>query len=123
VIAKRMPANAHVGDRVRVTITVQNVSRHTAHRVRLHETPPSGTRIVRAGNGGSIGNDGTAVWNLGTLAPGARRRVHVTLLVTRRGLHVNTAVVAAGNADPAFDVAGIEAAHRARRPPPPPVTG
>jgi uncharacterized repeat protein (TIGR01451 family) len=123
VVSKRMPASARVGDRVRITITVQNVGRNTARGVRLHETPPRGARIVSVGRGGSIQSDGTAVWDLGNLASGARRTVRATMLVGRTGSLMNTAVAEAGNAQPGFAVAGVSASGAARRPPAPAVTG
>jgi uncharacterized repeat protein (TIGR01451 family) len=123
MVTKRMPAHARVGDRVPITITVRNVGHATAHEVRLHETPPPGGRIVAAANHGSIQSDGTVVWNLGNLAPGESRTVHATMLVTRPGLHTDTAVASAGNADPAFDAAAVRARGAAPAPPPPVVTG
>jgi hypothetical protein len=116
VVRKRMPARARVGDRVPITITVRNVGPRTARAVRLHETPARGARIARVAQGGSIRSDGTAVWSLRNLARGARRTVRATVLVTRTGLHTDTAVAAARNADPAFDAAALRA-RAARRPP------
>ncbi|HTU87380.1 MAG TPA: VWA domain-containing protein [Solirubrobacteraceae bacterium] len=119
-VVKQMPAHARVGDRVPITITVKNVGGETAHSVVLHETPPPGGRIVAAANHGSIQSDGTVIWNLGDLVPGASRTVRATLLITATGLHTDTAVASAGNADPAFDVASVSAAPAVR---PPPFTG
>jgi uncharacterized repeat protein (TIGR01451 family) len=121
VVTKRMPARARVGQRVRFTITVRNVGRGSAEGVRLHETPARGNRLLRVSRRGAIRSDGTAVWSLGRLAPGARRTVRATVRVTRTGLLTDTAVAAPGNADPAFDVAAVRARHRARPPSPPPV--
>jgi uncharacterized repeat protein (TIGR01451 family) len=78
MVAKDIPARAQVGDRVPITITVRNVGRPTATEVRLHETPPAGGRIVGVSDGGAIQSDGTAVWSLGNLAPGATRTVRAT---------------------------------------------
>lgn len=123
MVTKRMPAHARVGDRVPITIAVRNVGHATAHEVRLHDTPPPGARIVAAANHGSIQSDGTVIWNIGNLAPGESRTVHATMLVTRTGLHTDTAVASAGNADPAFDAAAVRARAGAPAPPPPVVTG
>jgi Domain of unknown function DUF11/Prealbumin-like fold domain len=122
-VAKRMPAHAHVGDVVPITITVKNLGRGAAHDVRLHEAPPHGGRIVAAANHGAIQRDGTVIWQLGSLAPGASRTVHATMRVTRTGSQLNLAVASAGNADPAVTQAALRA--RAKRPPPapPPFTG
>ena len=122
-IGKNMPAHARVGQVVPITITVKNVGASTAHGVRLDENPPLGRRLLRVGNNGSMQSDGTAVWHLGSLAPGQSRTVHAIARVTRAGLHLNTAVVTASNADPADAQATVRARVAARRPPPPPVTG
>ncbi|HTX11850.1 MAG TPA: VWA domain-containing protein [Solirubrobacteraceae bacterium] len=119
-VVKQMPAHARVGDRVPVTITVKSIGPVTATQVRVHETPPPGGRIVAAANHGSIQSDGTVIWNIGDLAPGESRTVHATMLITGAGLHTDTAVATAGNADPAFDVAPVRAAQAVR---PPPFTG
>jgi uncharacterized repeat protein (TIGR01451 family) len=122
-VIKEMPAHARVGDRVPITLTVTNIGHSTAHDVGLHETPPPGGRIVAVGNHGSIQSDGTVVWNLGNLAPGARRTIHATMLITGAGMQTDTAVASARNADPAFDVANVRARAAAPAPPPPAVTG
>jgi uncharacterized repeat protein (TIGR01451 family) len=122
MVTKRMPAQARVGDRLPITITVKNVGHATAHEVRLHETPPPGGRIVEVADHGSLQSDGTVVWNLGTLAPGETRTVHATMLITATGLSTDMAVASVGNADPAFDVAAVRA-RAPVHPPPPAVTG
>jgi uncharacterized repeat protein (TIGR01451 family) len=120
VITKRMPTRARVGDRVRVTIAVRNVGFSTARAVRVYETPARGARLAGVARRGSIRRDGTAAWALGNLARGAARTVRATVVITRTGLHTDTAVAAAQNAEPAFDVAPrrARAAQQA-----PPVTG
>ncbi|HUA49074.1 MAG TPA: VWA domain-containing protein [Solirubrobacteraceae bacterium] len=119
-VVKQMPTSARVGDRVSITITVKNVGHETARQVRLHETPPAGGRIVGVADHGALQSDGTVIWNLGDLAPGEKRTVHATLLVTGTGLQTDTAVAAAANADPGVDVATVRAATALR---PPPFTG
>ncbi len=66
--------------------------------------------------------DGTVVWHLGNLAPGEKRTVHATMLVTRPGLLLDTAVTHASNADPAVDQAPARV-RPAMHPPPLTVTG
>ena len=125
-VVKDMPAHAHVGEEVPFTITVHNLGQGTATGVQVHETPPHGTQIVNVANHGRIQPNGTAVWHLGNLAPGTSRTVHGTLRVTQAGLHVNTAVATALNADPADSVAALRAPAPAPKPPAPPppvVTG
>jgi Domain of unknown function DUF11/von Willebrand factor type A domain len=122
-VSKQMPAHARVGDRVQVTITVKNIGHATAHGVRLHEAPVRSGRIVVAANHGSIQDNGTVVWNLGSLPPGKTQTVHATLLVTATGLRRDFAVATAGNAGPAFDAAAVRARAAPAPPPPPAVTG
>jgi uncharacterized repeat protein (TIGR01451 family) len=119
-VIKQMPAHARVGDRVPITITVKNIGPARATGVSVHETPPPGGRIVAAANHGSIQRDGTVIWNVGKLAPGESRTVRATMLITQTGLHTDTALATAGNAEPAFDVAPVRAAQAVR---PPPFTG
>jgi uncharacterized repeat protein (TIGR01451 family) len=124
-IHKTMPAHTHVGPRVPITITVQNVGTQTAIDVTVHETPPGGGRIVHPADHGSIQHDGTVVWHLGNLAPGEKRTVHATMLVIQSGLHLNTAVASASNADVVEAAATVRAPlrHAPPAPPPPAVTG
>jgi uncharacterized repeat protein (TIGR01451 family) len=121
-VVKEMRAVARVGQEVAFTIHVRNLGHATARGVQLHETPPGGMQIVSVADHGTIQN-GVAVWHLGDLKPGASRTVHGTLRVTHAGMHVNTAVATALNADPALSDAAVRARAAAHPPPPPPVTG
>lgn len=121
-VVKRMPARARVGERVPIAIAVRNVGRGTADGVRLHETPPDGGRVVAVADHGSLQHDGTVVWDLGSLPPGATRTVHATMLVTGTGSLLDTAVAGAVNADPALGDAVVRVG-AAPRPSPPAVTG
>jgi uncharacterized repeat protein (TIGR01451 family) len=99
-IHKQMPAQAAVGDLVPVVITVQNVGDDTAVNVALRDTPPGGGRIVRIeGLHGTHRKDGSVLWVLGALAPGDKRTVHATMLVTQTGTLRNTAIASAANTD------------------------
>jgi len=71
---------------------------------------------VAVADHGSLQSDGTVIWNLGDLAPGEKRTVHATMLVTGTGLQTDMAVAAAANADPAVDVATVRAAAAVRPP-------
>jgi hypothetical protein len=119
VVRKQMTAHARVGDRVRITMIVHNFGHGTAEQVRLHETPPHGGRIVGVADHGLIQRDGTTVWNLGNLAPGETRTVHATMLITRTGLHLNTAVASARNSRPSVAQATVRARAPVNRPRPP----
>jgi uncharacterized repeat protein (TIGR01451 family) len=125
-IRKRVPPRARVGTRVPITITLRNVGQHTATGVSLQETPPGGLRIVRvAGRNVTRHRGGAVTWRLGNIAPGARRTVRATMLVTRRGSLRNWALASANNAGVVSARAALRARARAapRRPPPPAVTG
>lgn len=127
-VHKTLPPRATVGERIPVTITVRNIGHGTANNVVLHETRPAGLRLVAVADHGRLQADGSAVWHLGHMAPGATRTVHATALVIHTGVHPDTAVASAANADPAFSDARVRARRAARppspRPPaPPPFTG
>jgi hypothetical protein len=122
-ITKKMPMHAHVREVVPITITVHNLGHGTAKAVQLHETPPTGMRIVHVANHGSIRHNGIAVWRLGHLARGESRTVHATARVLRTGVHLNSAIATALNADPAITQAVLRAGAAAHRRKPPRVTG
>jgi uncharacterized protein YegL len=120
-VVKTMPPRARVAELVPITVTVHNLGHGTAQGVQLAETRPAGLRIVSVANHGTI-QHGAAIWHLGNLAPGASRTVHATARVLHPGVHVDTAVAVALNADPALSGAAVHAARRPSRPhrPPPP---
>jgi hypothetical protein len=126
-VVKTMPPHAQVGELVPITIVVHNNGQGMADGVQLLEHPPSGMQIFSVADGGTI-QHGTAVWHLGILAPGESRRVHTTARVLDPGLHVDTALATALNADPALSAAALRARAAAHppppvHPPPPAVTG
>jgi hypothetical protein len=126
-VVKTMPPQARVRELVPITIVVHNLGHGTAQGVQLIEKRPPGLEIVHVANGGTI-QHGNAGWHLGNLAHGESRTVHATARVLHTGLHVDTAVATARNADPALSDAAVRATAAARRPrppspPPPVVTG
>lgn len=121
-VHKTLPPRATVGERIPVTIIVRNIGHGTANNVVLHETRPAGLRLVAVANHGRLQADGSAVWHLGHMAPGATRTVHATALVIHTGVHPDTAVASAANADPAFSNARVRARRAARPPTPRPPT-
>jgi uncharacterized repeat protein (TIGR01451 family) len=122
-ITKRMPALARVGSVVPITITVRNTSRVAALDVRVTDDPPSGARLQVTASNATHKPNGTVLWVVGTLAPGATRTLHATMRITAtapRGTH-NTAIADASNARTVTDSATV---HVPRAPAPPPaVTG
>lgn len=125
VTHKTMPAQAHVGEHIPITITVHNHGTGPAHGVMLHETPPDGSHIIHAADGGTIEADGTVVWHIGTLKAGETRTVHATMVATRPGHFLNTAVADTEDGDPAvYDAPEhVRPATHPPSPPPPAVTG
>ncbi|MCL2419331.1 MAG: DUF11 domain-containing protein, partial [Conexibacteraceae bacterium] len=128
-VVKTLPGQAPLGSIIPVTIRVTNHGRTAAHGVQVAETRPAGLQIVHVA-GGTLLHTGTAVWFVGTLAPGHSRTVHATARVVAVGLHRDTAIATAGNADPALADAAVRAATHAPVPPvapgvapPPLVTG
>jgi hypothetical protein len=126
-VFKTLPQHASVGALVPITISVHNHGRATAHGVQLAENRPPGLQIVHVADGGTLQN-GTAIWNIGSLASGESRTVHAMARVLHSGRHVDTAVATAINADQAVSVASVRARAAARSPrppspPPPVVTG
>lgn len=125
-IDKRMPAHAAPGSRVRVTITVTNHGPDAAQVVVVRDTPPGGGRlVVTPGHEVTARRDGSVQWQLGTIAAGQSRTIHVTMVVgaTHPGGSVrNTAVAGARNAVTVVANASLRAVS-ASRPTPPAVTG
>jgi uncharacterized repeat protein (TIGR01451 family) len=123
IVRKRMPARVQVGDRVPVTITVENVGTDTAHNVLLRDTPPGGGRLVAvSGHHAARLGDGSVVWRLGDLAPGETRTIHATMVIIATapaGRLRNTVLANAGNADAVDSNAVV----RVARPTAPAVTG
>jgi uncharacterized repeat protein (TIGR01451 family) len=95
-ITKRAPKRAKVLTRVRYTITVRNTGKAAARSVVLRDRIPSGLSLISSSRKRTLRN-GVITIRLGTLAPGARRTVTVTLLANAsvRGKRTNVATVRA----------------------------
>jgi uncharacterized repeat protein (TIGR01451 family) len=129
-IVKTLPRVARVGRRVRFRLTVRNTGSIAARRVTVVDAAPAPVALagLRASRRPRIVRR-TAIWRLGTLAPGASRTIRgtVRLQAAPPGRMRNVALAGAANAR----VATAQADTRirgARRVPPvtgrvPPVTG
>src|SRR5690606_21084511 len=86
-VVKRVPATARVGQVVRFSLTVRNVGRVRATRVRLADVPPGAMALslVRTSSRARLVR-GNAVWSLGTIRPGRSRTVRGTVLIRGSGL-------------------------------------
>ena len=130
-IAKTLPRLAHVGERVPVTITVRDVGSHTARDVTVHDAPPGSGHLVSLAGAHVIREpDGSVLWMLGNLRPGASRTIHEKMLITRvaRRRLQNTAAVHSANAGVVLAIAVVRvrlshAPIRTTHPRPPRVTG
>jgi uncharacterized repeat protein (TIGR01451 family) len=124
-IVKTLPRVARVGRRVRFRLTVRNTGSIAARGVTVVDAAPAPVALagLRASRRPRIVRR-TAIWSLGTLAPGASRTIRgtVRLQAARPGRLRNVALAGAANAR----VATAQADTRirgARQPRVPPVTG
>jgi len=93
-VTKTGPELRYVGRTVEYEITVTNTGDAPARDTVLVDAVPAGTEFVQASSGGRL--DGArVVWQLGTLAPDASKKVTLTLKAIRRGALRNTATAKA----------------------------
>ncbi len=69
----------YAGDEVIYAISVRNVSDEPLDNVWLVDTVPEGTAFVEASGGGVFSEDGTVIWAIPALYPGATYAVDLTL--------------------------------------------
>lgn len=112
-ITKTGPTKRFAGRPVEFTITAANTGDAVAKQTTIMDIVPVGSRFVKASDGGTLeGNN--VVWNVGDLAPGAKKTVELTLVGTKLGDITNTANVTANCANSAVakattQIAGIPA--------------
>lgn len=80
-VTKTGPANRFIGRPAAFEITVSNTGDIAATQTTLVDPIPAGTSFISATEGGRL-DGGRAVWNLGTIEPGASRKVSITLNAT-----------------------------------------
>ena len=98
-ITKTAPAKVTRGRTIAYRLVVTNTSAVTARAVVLRDPVPVGTFVTRLPDRARL-RSGSVVWNLGTLAPGARVVVHLRLRTspTAQGDVLNVAAASASNA-------------------------
>jgi uncharacterized repeat protein (TIGR01451 family) len=111
-VTKTGPNLRYLGRNATFEITVQNTGDAPARDTVLTDTVPAGTQVITADNDGRPAG-GNVTWSLGTLEPGASRKVQVTLQLNQIGRVNNTASARAycaeAQASLAMDVKGIPA--------------
>jgi uncharacterized repeat protein (TIGR01451 family) len=97
-VTKTGPAERYIGRPAEYTITVKNNGDSAARDTVLTDTVPSGMQFVSATEGGQFGG-GMVTWRLGTMEPGASRKVSVTLNASAAGSPKNVAKATANCAE------------------------
>lgn len=101
-ITKRGPPGARRGRVVTYTIVVRNTTATTVRNVVLADPVPARMTLVGVPTGATVVN-GAVTWRLGTMAPGATRRVTMRVRLGSNaplGSYVNTATVTATGLTP-----------------------
>jgi len=93
-LAKTGPDQRFIGRTATFEIVVSNEGDAPAVDTTLVDTLPSGSQFVEASDGGA-NNGGRVTWSLGTIAPGASRRVSVTVNSNVAGDLINRATATA----------------------------
>jgi uncharacterized repeat protein (TIGR01451 family) len=93
-IAKSGPEKRYLGRPVQFDVTVTNKGDAPATKTVIRDTVPAGVKFVSASAGGSL-SQSAVVWNIGTLEPGASRKVSVTYAPSAAGIVHNTASASA----------------------------
>jgi uncharacterized repeat protein (TIGR01451 family) len=90
VITKDGPNKRYLGRSVTFDITVTNKGDAPAQDTVIEDQVPSNSRFVSATGGGKLVGS-KVVWELGTLAPGASRKMSITLMVDKASTVKNMA--------------------------------
>lgn len=111
-VTKTGPKERFIGRDATYEITVKNTGDAPARDTVLSDPLPSGVQFVSASDGGS-NQGGTVTWRLGTLEPGASKKVSVVVKAMTAGSVKNTAKATAfcaeGTATTDMSIAGIPA--------------
>lgn len=91
-IQKTGPDRQYIGRPVTYEITVTNKSDVAAKNVVVEDIIPDGVRSVKATAGAKLSGP-KLVWQLGTLEPGASRKVSVSCIPIKAGTLINSATV------------------------------
>jgi len=111
-VTKKAPERRYIGRPAVFEITVKNTGDAPARDTVLTDTVPAGTEFTEASDGGAFAN-GVVTWNLGTLQPGASKKVTVTLRSVTPGTVRNVAVAKAycaeARAEASMPIVGVPA--------------
>ncbi|MBN2581521.1 MAG: DUF11 domain-containing protein [Planctomycetes bacterium] len=112
VLTKTGPETRFINREATYEITVSNKGDGEARNTVVTDTLPSGLTFVSATDGGQLSN-GKVVWNVGTLAPNASRKMSMTVRATGMGKQRNTVTAVAtctdAQAEATTEVTGIAA--------------
>jgi uncharacterized repeat protein (TIGR01451 family) len=111
-VKKTGPEMRFIGRPAVYEITVSNTGDAPARDTVLTDTVPTGTEFTQASDGGKFAA-GVVTWNLGTLEPGASKKVSVTLKPTAAGTVKNVATAKAfcaeARAEASMPIQGVPA--------------
>lgn len=111
-VTKTGPKERYIGRSANYEITVTNRGDTPAQNTTLVDPIPAGTEFVSATDGGSL-SGGQVTWNLGTLEPGASKKVTIVLKANTAGTVTNvaraTAICAEAQASTAMETKGVPA--------------
>ena len=84
-LEKVAPGEIQVGRAAKFELIVKNVGNVAAQHVVVHDTVPEGTRLENTVPQAQQTSTGQLSWQLGTMAPGARKVIELSLVPTQRG--------------------------------------
>lgn len=93
------PKRQYIGQAATYEITVVNNSNVPSKNTIIEDNIPQGSTSIEASQGAKLSGS-KLVWELGTLAPGASKNVHVTYTSTQAGTLTNGATVTAYCSEP-----------------------
>jgi uncharacterized repeat protein (TIGR01451 family) len=93
-VKKTGPAMRYLGRNATYQVTVSNTGDGQARGTILTDVLPSGMTLISADNGGKA-SGGKVIWDLGTIEPGASKKVSLTLRADRIGTARNVAMATA----------------------------
>jgi uncharacterized repeat protein (TIGR01451 family)/gliding motility-associated-like protein len=101
VIKKSNGMSSNVGDEINFVIAAANVGPSNATNVNVTDVIPDGYTFVSASQpAGTMYDDATGVWQIGSLANGKELELSITVKVNASGNYTNTASISATENDP-----------------------
>jgi uncharacterized repeat protein (TIGR01451 family) len=84
-IRKSAPKEVQVGKPARLQVTVRNVGKIAAHDVAVRDEVPRGTRLIDTQPAAGTGEDGSILWQIGTIEPNQEVTVTLNVMPTEEG--------------------------------------